>query len=72
MKLNINDTITWSSSAGKLTGKIINIALAENAAEKTVPWIDVIYGEHARNGVRICATHSNLKMMKVEKTVDPK
>jgi hypothetical protein len=72
MKLNINDTITWSSAAGKLTGKIINIVLAENAAEKTVPWIDVIYGENNCNGVRICATHSNLKMMKVAKTVDPK
>jgi hypothetical protein len=66
MKLNINDTITWSSAAGKLTGTIKNIALAENAAEKIVPWIDVLYGENNCNGVRLCATHSNLKMMKVK------
>jgi hypothetical protein len=66
--LNIGDTITWTSAAGKLTGTIKNIVLSENAAEKTVPWIDVIYGDN--RGVRLCATHSNLKMMKVAKTVD--
>ena len=66
MKLNINDTISWDSSAGKLTGTIKNIALSENAAEKTVPWIDVLYGENDCNGVRLCATDSNLKMMKVK------
>jgi len=68
MKLNIGDKITWASAAGKLTGTIKNIALSENAAEKTVPWIDVVYGDN--HGVRLCATHSNLKMMKVAKTVD--
>jgi len=44
--------------------------LSENAAEKTVPWIDVIYGDNDCHGVRLCATHSNLKMMKVAKAVD--
>ena len=71
MKLNVNDKITWVSAAGKLNGTIKNIALSENAAGKTVPWIDVLYGENNCNGVRICATDSNLKMMKVAKTVDP-
>jgi hypothetical protein len=70
MKLTVGDKITWTSAAGKLNGIIKNIVLSENAAEKTVPWIDVIYGDN--HGVRLCATHSNLKMMKVEKTVDPK
>ena len=70
MKLNVNDKITWVSAAGKLTGTIKNIALSENAAEKTVPWIDVLYGENNCYGVRLCATHSNLKMLKVAKTVD--
>ena len=66
MKLNIGDKISWTSAAGKLTGTIKNIVLAENAAEKTVPWIDVLYGENDCNGVRLCATDSNLKMMKVK------
>jgi hypothetical protein len=69
MKLNVNDKITWVSAAGKLTGTIKNIALSENAAEKTVPWIDVLYGENDCYGVRICATDSNLKMMKVKLAV---
>lgn len=72
MKLNVNDKITQVSAAGKLNGTIKNIALSENAAGKTVPWIDVLYGENNCNGVRICATDSNLKMMKVAKTVDAK
>ena len=64
MKLNIGDKISWVSAQGKLNGTIKNIVLAENAAEKTVPWIDIVYGDN--NGVRICATDSNLKMMKVK------
>jgi len=71
MKLTVSDKIIWVSAAGKLKGTIKNIVLAENAAGKTVPWIDVVYGENNCNGVRICATDSNLKMMKVAKTVDP-
>ena len=39
MNLAINDTITWVSAAGNLTGKITNIVLAENARGETVPWI---------------------------------
>jgi hypothetical protein len=66
MKLNIGDKISWVSAQGKLNGTIKSIALSENAAEKTVPWIDVLYGENDCYGVRLCATDSNLKMMKVK------
>jgi len=63
MKLEIGNKITWVSAAGKLHGTIKNIVLSLNAAGKVVPWIDVVYGEC--NGVRLCATDSNLKMLKV-------
>jgi hypothetical protein len=69
MNLNINDTVSWSSAAGNLEGVITNICLNLNAAEQTVPWIDIAIDEV--NGhvisVRLCATHSNLKMMRVTK-----
>ena len=63
MKLEIGTKITWVSAAGKLHGTIKNIVLSLNAADKIVPWIDVVYGNNC--GVRLCATDSNLKMMKV-------
>jgi hypothetical protein len=63
MKLEIGTKITWVSAAGKLNGTIKNIVLSLNAADKVVPWIDVVYGKN--NGVRLCATDSNLKMLKV-------
>jgi hypothetical protein len=63
MKLEIGTKITWVSAAGKLHGTIKNIVLSKNAADKVVPWIDVMYGNN--NGVRMCATDGNLKMMKV-------
>ena len=63
MKLTIGNKITWVSAAGKLDGTIKNIVLSKNAADKVVPWIDVVYGND--HGVRLCATDSNLKMMKV-------
>jgi hypothetical protein len=63
MKLEIGTKITWVSAAGKLNGTIKNIVLSLNAADKVVPWIDVVYGNNC--GVRLCATDSNLKMMKV-------
>ena len=69
MNLNINDTVSWSSAAGDLEGVITNITLNLNAANQVVPWIDVKVDEV--NGhvisVRLCATHSNLKMMHVTK-----
>jgi hypothetical protein len=64
MKLEIGTQITWVSAAGKLSGTIKNIVLAKNAADKVVPWIDVVYGQD--RGARLCATDSNLKQMKVQ------
>lgn len=63
MKLKIKDKVSWSSAAGKLTGTIVDIVLAPNAADQIVAWIDI---ETNRNTVRLCATDSNLKMMKVQ------
>jgi hypothetical protein len=63
MKLEIGNKITWVSAAGKLHGTIKNIVLSKNAADKVVPWIDVVYGNDC--GARLCATDSNLKQMKV-------
>jgi hypothetical protein len=64
MKLEIGTRITWVSAAGKLSGTIKNIVLAKNAADKVVPWIDVVYGQDC--GARLCATDSNLKQLKVQ------
>jgi hypothetical protein len=63
MKLKINNQVTWSSAAGQLTGTIVDIVLAPNAANKIVAWIDI---KTSRNTVRLCATDSYLKMMKVQ------
>jgi hypothetical protein len=70
MNLNINDTVSWSCAAGNLEGVITNICLNLNAAEQTVPWIDIaVIGQVTGHvySVRLCATHSNLKMMRVTK-----
>jgi hypothetical protein len=69
MKLEIGTKITWVSAAGRLTGTIKNIVLAKNAADKVVPWIDVVYGTD--NGVRLCAIDSNLKQLKVKLYTEP-
>lgn len=63
MKLQMNDTVTWSSAAGQLTGVITNVVLDLNAARKVVPWIDI---KTDKTTVRLCATDSNLIMMKVQ------
>ena len=63
MKLEIGTKITWVSAAGKLNGEIVNIVLSLNAAGQVVPWIDVEVA--GRSSTRLCATHSNLRMMKV-------
>ena len=67
--LNINDTISWSSAAGNLEGVITNICLNLNAANQIVPWIEVTLGQVAGHdySVRLCATHSNIKMMRIAK-----
>jgi len=69
MNLNINDTVTWSCAAGDLTGVITNICLNLNAADQTVPWIDIqaINKQGRAYSVRLCATESNLKAMRVAK-----
>jgi len=63
MRLRINDRVTWSSAAGLLNGTIVDIILDLNAAGAVVPWIDV---KTERTTVRLCATDSNLIMMKVQ------
>jgi len=65
MKLKIGDKISWVSAAGNLTGTIYNIVLDLNAAQKTIPWIDIKIQDRL-NGVRLCATDSYLKMMRVQ------
>ena len=69
MNLNINDTVSWSCSAGNLKGVITNICLNLNAATQTVPWIDikVINKQGRAYSVRLCGTQQNLTMMKVSK-----
>ena len=64
MKLEIGTQITWTSRAGKLNGQIVNVVLSLNAAGKIVPWID-IRPEGRAQLVRLCATDSYLKQMKV-------
>jgi hypothetical protein len=71
MKLQINDEIIWVSAAGTLVGNIKNIVLSENAAGKTIPWIDIddvhnIHtGKHHSN-CRLCASHEGLMQLKIE------
>jgi hypothetical protein len=69
MKLNINDTISWSSAIGNLKGVIINISLSLNAAKRVVPWIDIktIDKRGYIYTVRLCGADENLKMMRVAK-----
>ena len=69
MNLNINDTVSWSCSAGNLEGIISNICLRPNGAKQIVPWIDILVGQVAGHdySVRLCATEQNLKAMRVAK-----
>jgi len=69
MNLNINDAISWTSAAGSLSGYITNICLNLNAANQIVAWIDVAsFNDAGRECiVRLCATESNLKAMRVAK-----
>lgn len=72
MNLNINDTVSWSSAAGTLTGYISNICLNLNAANQVVPWIDITcFNDKGREyTVRLCGTEQNLKAMRVTKVFD--
>jgi hypothetical protein len=59
--LRIGNHVSWHCAAGHLTGKITDIFLKLNGREDLVPWI-IIDGRDV-----LCATESNLIMMKVQK-----
>ena len=63
MQLKLNNTVTWSSAAGQLVGTIVDIDLSLNAAGQVVPWINI---KTDCTTVRLCATDSYLKQMKVQ------
>ena len=69
MKIKIGDKVTWSSAAGQLVGSVTNIVLDLNAANETIPWMDIkdIQDTNGKkhSGVRLCANNNYLKMMKV-------
>lgn len=70
MKLSIGDRVVWQSAAGELNGTIKNVVLSENAKLETVPWIDIQHTNphyNTTSTTRLCATHSSLLMMQVEK-----
>ena len=71
MKLSIGNQVKWVSAAGTLTGDIKNIVLSENAADETIPWIDIqnvvnVHTGKRHSTTRLCASHGYLKQMKVE------
>jgi hypothetical protein len=70
MNLAIGTKVRWESAAGVKRGTIKNIVLSPAANDKITPWIDVEYlvqisdMYHLRS-VRLCASDSNLKGMRV-------
>jgi hypothetical protein len=70
MNLAIGNQVRWESAAGVKFGTIKNIVLSPAANDKITPWIDVeclvqISDMYQLRSVRLCATDSNLKMMRV-------
>lgn len=68
MQLAIGTKIRWVSAAGVKRGTIKNIVLAPAANDKVTPWIDVeclVQFLDTVQSVRLCATDSNLKGMRV-------
>lgn len=70
MNLAIGNQVRWESAAGVKRGTITNIVLASAANNKITPWIDVEYlvqisDMYHRRSVRLCASDSNLKGMRV-------
>ena len=70
MNLAIGNQVRWESAAGVKFGTIKNIALSPAANDKITPWIDVeclvqISDMYQLRSVRLCATDSNLKGMRV-------
>lgn len=71
MNLAIGTKVRWESAAGVKRGTIKNIVLGPAANDKVTPWIDVeclvqISDMYQLRSVRLCASDSNLKMMRVE------
>lgn len=74
MNLSIGTKIRWESATGVLRGTIKNVVLSPAANDKITPWIDIEYTVNQRYGsqlttVRLCASDSNLKMMRVAPVV---
>lgn len=68
MNLSIGDKIRWESSIGVIRGDIRNITLAPAASGEIIPWIDVEYLIALHSVVvRLCASDSNIKMMRIAK-----
>jgi len=70
MKLAIGNQVRWESAAGVKFGTIKNIVLSPAANNKVTPWIDVeclvqISDMYQLRSVRLCASDSNLKGMRV-------
>ena len=70
MKLAIGNQVRWESAAGVKFGTIKNIVLSPAANDKVTPWIDVeclvqISDMYQLRSVRLCASDSNLKGMRV-------
>jgi hypothetical protein len=65
--IKVGNKVGWSSAAGYLEGYVRNIVISKNAANQLVPWIDIEYptAPWKTSTTRLCATDSNLKMMKV-------
>jgi hypothetical protein len=70
MQLATGTKIRWESADGVNRGTIKNIVLSPAANDKVTPWIDVeflvqISDMYHLRSVRLCASDSNLKMMRV-------
>jgi hypothetical protein len=70
MNLAIGNQVRWESAAGVKFGTIKNIVLSPAANNKITPWIDVeslvqISDMYQLRSVRLCASDSNLKGMRV-------
>jgi len=70
MNLAIGNQVRWESAAGVRRGTIKNIVLSPAANDKITPWIDVeflvqISDMYHLRSVRLCASDSNLKGMRV-------
>jgi hypothetical protein len=70
MNLAIGTKVRWESAAGVKFGTIKNIVLGPAANDKVTPWIDVeslvqISDMYQLRSVRLCASDSNLKGMRV-------